>query len=153
MTWCLRTAVVAAGFLATFAVALVDGRVSAAHAANLPSCVPAALRQTLATIESQFGPVKVISTFRKGARIAGSGKPSYHASCRAVDFHPPTGKYAAVASWLKANHKGGVGTYSCGARHIHIDNGPSARWHTCKGGKRGGSKKYRAAKSKSAKRG
>lgn len=131
-----------AATLGLVALAFVPG--TTAEAASLPSCVPADLRQTIASIQSQFGPVRVISTFRKGARIAGSGKPSYHASCRAVDFHPPAGKYAQVVSWLKANHRGGLGTYSCGAGHIHIDNGPSARWHTCKGG--GSKKRYRAAK-------
>lgn len=90
------------------------------------SCVPSELESKLSQIRSQFGPIKVISTFRKGATIAGSGKPSYHASCRAVDFVPPPGKYGAVAAWLNANHSGGVGTYSSG--HIHIDNGPHVRF-------------------------
>jgi uncharacterized protein YcbK (DUF882 family) len=154
MTWRLHSAVVAAGFLVSLAFLVADARNSVAEAAGLPSCVPAVLRQTITSIEGQFGSVKVISSFRKGARIAGSGKPSYHASCRAIDFHPPRGAYGAVVSWLKANHKGGIGTYSCGAHHIHIDNGQTARWHTCKGGKSRGSKKvYRVAKSKRAKAG
>lgn len=134
--------VLAAGFF------LFGSAGQGAQAANLPSCVPSDLRQTIASIQSQFGPVKVISTFRKGARIAGSGKPSYHASCRAVDFHPPAGKHAQVVSWLKANHKGGVGTYSCGASHVHIDNGPTVRFHHCKGG---GSKRARVARSSRSK--
>ena len=73
----------------------------------------------------------MISAHRPGARIAGSGRMSYHASCRAVDFNPPRGKYQQVASWLKANHRGGVGTYSCGMHHIHIDSGPAVRFHKC----------------------
>jgi uncharacterized protein YcbK (DUF882 family) len=97
------------------------------------SCLPGALKHTLAQIRSKFGPVQVISTRRPGARTP-NGKPSYHASCRAVDFNAPSGKYAAVVAWLKANHNGGLGTYSCGMHHIHIDNGPNYRWHTCGGG-------------------
>jgi hypothetical protein len=77
---------------------------------------------------------------------------SYHASCRAVDFNPPRGKYQQVASWLKANHRGGVGTYSCGHHHIHIDTGPAVRFHKCEGGgyyasrSRGTRYAYRAAR-------
>ncbi len=94
------------------------------------SCLPREIKARLAQVSSKFGKVKVISTYRGGARIA-SGRPSFHASCRAVDFTPPPGKYSAVASWLKANHGGGVGTYSCGMHHIHIDNGPRVRFHHC----------------------
>ena len=125
-------------FVAAFLVALFAGfsNVGAptvsqtAHAAPT-GCLPAILKQRLAQIRRKIGPVRVISTFRRGARIRGSGKPSYHASCRAVDFHPPRGKYSAVVRWLKANHRGGVGTYSCGMHHIHIDNGPRVRFHKC----------------------
>ena len=94
-------------------------------------CLPAILKIRLAQIEAKFGKVRVISTHRRGARIAGSGRRSYHASCRAVDFAAPRGKYKAVVSWLKANHGGGVGTYSCGMHHIHVDNGPQVRFHHC----------------------
>ena len=96
-------------------------------------CIPAALRRTLAEVQRRFGHVEVISDHRPGATISGSGRPSYHASCRAVDFNPPSGKYEQVANWLKANHSGGVGTYSCGMHHIHIDNGPNVRFHKCEG--------------------
>jgi uncharacterized protein YcbK (DUF882 family) len=100
---------------------------SAAHA----ECMPGSLRSILSQIRAKFGPVQVVSTHRPGARIAGSGKPSYHASCRAVDFHPPRGKYRAVLAWLKNHHSGGIGTYSCNMHHIHIDTGPRVRWHKC----------------------
>lgn len=96
--------------------------------------MPGALAATLNQIRSKFGPVQVISTHRPGARIAGSGRMSYHASCRAVDFHPPRGKYQQVVNWLRANHRGGLGTYSCGMSHIHIDTGPRVRFHKCQRG-------------------
>ncbi|MGD9829712.1 MAG: YcbK family protein [Hyphomicrobiaceae bacterium] len=95
------------------------------------ACMPGALRERLAQIRAKFGPVKVISTHRPGARIAGTGKRSYHASCRAVDFVPARGTYGRVAAWLKSHHNGGVGTYSCGMHHIHIDTGPRYRFHKC----------------------
>ena len=120
------------------------------------SCLPASVKARLNQIRQKFGPIKIVSTHRPGARIAGSGKKSYHASCRAVDFHPPKGKYSAVVKWLKANHKGGVGTYSCGMHHIHIDNGPRVRFHHCVN-KHGtplkkGKKKRNYAKKKSYKK-
>ncbi|MGI8724078.1 MAG: D-Ala-D-Ala carboxypeptidase family metallohydrolase [Methyloceanibacter sp.] len=104
---------------------------ASARSAQRPSTsqafIPQDLKRTIAEIERRFGAVQVVSTHRPGAKIAGSGNRSKHADCRAVDFNPPRGKYGQVASWLKANHKGGVGTYSCGMNHIHIDNGQSTR--------------------------
>ena len=94
-------------------------------------CLPGIIKQRMAQIRRKFGKITVVSTYRRGARIRGTGKPSYHASCRALDFIPPRGKYRAVAKWLKANHAGGVGTYSCKMHHIHIDNGPRVRFHKC----------------------
>ncbi|KUO62807.1 MAG: hypothetical protein APF80_03770 [Alphaproteobacteria bacterium BRH_c36] len=95
------------------------------------SCLPSAVKAKLAQIRAKFGSISIVSAHRPGARIAGSGKRSYHASCRAVDFHAPRGKHSQVVAWLKANHSGGVGTYSCGMNHIHIDNGPRVRFHHC----------------------
>ncbi|MGE0699298.1 MAG: YcbK family protein [Hyphomicrobiaceae bacterium] len=94
------------------------------------SCLPRELKSRLAQVSKKFGKVEIVSTYRSGARMP-SGKSSYHASCRAVDFNPPRGKYKQVAGWLKANHSGGVGTYSCGMHHIHIDTGPAYRFHHC----------------------
>jgi|LNFM01.1.fsa_nt_gb hypothetical protein len=94
------------------------------------SCLPGELKARLGQVSKKFGKVSVISTYRGGARMP-NGRSSFHASCRAVDFKPPSGKYSEVASWLKSNHGGGVGTYSCGLHHIHIDNGPRVRFHHC----------------------
>ncbi len=49
-------------------------------------CLTHAVHAVLDQIEARFGPVKVISTCRPGARIAGSGRISRHASGNAVDF-------------------------------------------------------------------
>lgn len=91
-------------------------------------CLPSVLKTRLAQVEKRWGKVRVISTHRPGAKLK-SGRPSKHATCRAVDFVPPKGTYGAVAKWLKANHKGGVGTYSGKFHHIHIDTGKPYRWH------------------------
>jgi uncharacterized protein YcbK (DUF882 family) len=84
------------------------------------SCLTADTRAVLAGLEARFGTVKVISTCRPGAVIAGSGRPSQHRYGKAVDFMP-NGNRAAVMAWLRANTNGAVITYSTG--HIHFDTG------------------------------
>ena len=103
---------------------------ASAHSTST-SCLPGSVKSALWQIQKKFGSIKVVSTHRPGARIAGSGRQSYHASCRAVDFSAPSGKHAAVVKWLRSNFSGGIGTYSCSMHHIHLDNGPSIRWHKC----------------------
>jgi hypothetical protein len=85
-------------------------------------CLTSAVHAVLDKIEARFGPVKVISTCRPGARIAGSGRISRHASGNAVDFEAGSRK-GAIIDWLVANHKtGGTMTYP-DMSHIHIDVG------------------------------
>ena len=67
--------------------------------------------------------MRVISTCRPGATIAGTGRISRHASGNAVDFDAGNRK-AEVVEWLIANHhEGGTMTYA-NMDHIHIDIGP-----------------------------
>ncbi|MFL4968981.1 MAG: D-Ala-D-Ala carboxypeptidase family metallohydrolase [Xanthobacteraceae bacterium] len=94
------------------------------------ACLPHELKNVLATIESRYGPVQVISTHRPGARIAGTHHASLHATCRAVDFHPAAGKYREVLAYLRSEWNGGVGTYSGGQHHLHVDVGSKKIWHT-----------------------
>ena len=80
------------------------------------------MHAVLDQIEARFGPVQVISTCRPGARIAGSGRISRHASGNAVDFEAGKRK-GAIIDWLVANHKkGGTMTYP-DMSHIHVDIG------------------------------
>ena len=88
------------------------------------TCLTGPTRALLGRIETQFGHVTLVSTCRPGAVIAGSGRPSKHASGRAIDFNAPSGRKGEVVRWLIANHKsGGIMTYS-GMSHIHVDIGP-----------------------------
>ncbi|MFA5900621.1 MAG: D-Ala-D-Ala carboxypeptidase family metallohydrolase [Hyphomicrobium sp.] len=85
-------------------------------------CLTTPVHALLDKIEARFGPVRVISTCRPGARIAGSGRISRHASGNAVDFDAGSRK-GAIIKWLVANHKtGGTMTYP-DMSHIHIDIG------------------------------
>ena len=87
------------------------------------TCLTPAARALLDRIEQKFGPVKVVSTCRPGATIAGTGHPSRHASGNAVDFDAGS-RRAAILEWLIANHRrGGTMTYA-GMDHIHVDIGP-----------------------------
>lgn len=87
------------------------------------SCLTGEARALLDRIEARFGPVQVVSTCRPGARIAGSGRISRHASGNAVDFEAGARK-AEIVAWLIANHtSGGTMTYA-GLEHVHVDIGP-----------------------------
>jgi hypothetical protein len=87
------------------------------------TCLTPPARALLERIEEKFGPVKLLSTCRPGATIAGSGRQSRHASGNAVDFDADSRK-RDIVDWLIANHQnGGTMTYS-GMAHIHIDIGP-----------------------------
>jgi uncharacterized protein YcbK (DUF882 family) len=86
------------------------------------ACLKSEISAVLARIEAKFGRVQVVSTCRPGARIAGTGKLSRHATGDAVDFRVP-GRKGRVIKWLIANHhSGGIMTYR-GMDHIHVDVG------------------------------
>ena len=84
-------------------------------------CLTGQTRQVLSGLEARFGAVKVISTCRPGAVIAGSGRPSQHRYGKAVDFVPRSGQRGAMLAWLRTNAGGAVITYASG--HIHFDTG------------------------------
>jgi len=87
------------------------------------TCLTRPARALLERIEEKFGPVKLISTCRPGATIAGTGRPSKHASGNAIDFDAGSRK-AQIVEWLIANHRdGGTMTYP-DMEHIHVDIGP-----------------------------
>ena len=87
------------------------------------SCLAPDAQAVLTNLERRFGPVKVISTCRPGARIAGTNKPSHHATGRAVDFIAPRGRKAEVVRWLYQHNSGLVMTYAA-MGHVHFDVGP-----------------------------
>jgi len=89
------------------------------------ACLTAQTRAVLAQLEGRFGPVRVISTCRPGAVIAGSGRPSMHRYGRAVDFVPPPGRRAPMMAFLRGNAGGAVIAYRSG--HVHFDTGGYSR--------------------------
>lgn len=116
-------------------------------------CLTKPAHELLDKIEARFGPVRVISTCRPGARIAGTGRISRHASGNAVDFDAGSRK-GAIIKWLVANHHtGGTMTYP-DMSHIHIDIGQhfvslagGRKYASNTGSSRGSSRRYASARS------
>jgi hypothetical protein len=116
---------------------------------NRRGLTPAALA-LLDRIESEFGPVNVISGYRPGARIAGSGRISRHASGNAIDFDAGSRK-GAIVKWLIANHKaGGTMTYA-DMGHIHVDIGQHFV-SLGSGSRRGSGRRYSRSRNRDAAR-
>ncbi|MGV3635306.1 MAG: peptidase M15 [Pseudorhodoplanes sp.] len=90
-------------------------------------CLTGETRALLSRFEARFGSVKVISTCRPGAVIAGSGRPSQHRYGKAVDFMPKSGQRGPMLAWLRSNANGAVITYGSG--HIHFDTGGSRNFN------------------------
>jgi peptidase M15-like protein len=89
---------------------------------RMRACLKPAARALLERIEAAFGPVKIVSTCRPGARIAASGRMSKHATGEAIDFDAGQRK-AEVVRWLVANHSGGGTMTYADMSHIHVDVG------------------------------
>jgi uncharacterized protein YcbK (DUF882 family) len=88
------------------------------------NCLQPSTKALWAKVTAHWGPMRVISTCRPGAKIRGTNRTSRHAHGHAIDFYAPKGKKQAVVRWLIANHtSGGVMTYR-NHGHIHIDIGP-----------------------------
>jgi uncharacterized protein YcbK (DUF882 family) len=101
---------------------LTNRNYAARSSGSSTGCLTSEARNLLGRIQAQFGPVQIISTCRPGARIAGTGRISKHASGQAIDFRAP-GNKQAVVQWLIANHRsGGTMTYR-DMDHIHVDVG------------------------------
>jgi len=82
--------------------------------------------------------LRVISGFRRNAKIAGTHKPSLHASGRAIDVYPPKGVSRKTIE--KRAHRAGfrVGWYCGRMHHLHIEIKGSARtWYKGCGKKKG----------------
>jgi hypothetical protein len=132
------TVIMALAFLASPAHAWPHHKSGAKYkgsAGTSRACLTSPAQALLGRIEAKFGSIQIISTCRPGARIAGTGRISRHASGNAVDFNAGSRK-GAVVNWLIANHKsGGTMTYA-GMSHIHVDIG--AHFVSLGSGGRGG---------------
>jgi uncharacterized protein YcbK (DUF882 family) len=83
------------------------------------SCLTAQTRSILSALEARVGQVKIISTCRKGAVIAGTRRPSFHRYGMAVDFS--TRNKAAAIAFLKTQPVL-VMTYAR-MSHVHFNTG------------------------------
>lgn len=104
---------------------LLKGYAAHLRATVSTGCLPGSIKAALARVQAQCGGVTIISAHRGGARIAGSGKPSYHASCRAADF---TMRNYACGIRALAGWGGGLSTDPHRVAHLHMDTGPRIRF-------------------------
>jgi hypothetical protein len=123
----MRSAWITVAVLAAGSITISAAEARPSHksygASSSRSCLTGAARSLLSRIEQKFGSMQIVSTCRPGARIAGTGRVSRHASGNAIDFNAGSRK-AAVLNWLIANHRsGGTMTYAH-MNHIHVDIGP-----------------------------
>ena len=103
---------------------------SPAQAAST-KCLPGSLRAAMAHISRSYGRVIIISTYRRGAIIAGTRKRSKHARCQAVDFKVK-GNQAAAVRWLQSQPLEVI-TYSGAMHHVHIAIGSYKGHHRVDG--------------------
>lgn len=85
---------------------------------------PAALQDWMRKVAAACPGFKAISVCRPGARVAGSGRISLHASCRAVDFQ--VRDYACAQAVLKG-FPGGLSTDPYRVKHLHASWSPGGR--------------------------
>src|SRR5262245_32456933 len=118
MTKRIRSAVIAVAILTAGSCMVLEAEARSSGTSR--SCLTAPAQNLLSRIEQKFGRMQIVSTCRPGARIAGSGRISRHASGNAIDFEAGR-KKGAVIQWLLANHhRGGTMTYP-DMSHIHVD--------------------------------
>lgn len=116
---------------------------AAAHGVST-ACLPGQLKSALAHVSANYGRVIVVSAHRRGARIAGTGRRSKHADCRAVDFHVK-GNRAGALKWLRRQPIEII-TYGGAMHHIHIATGSYRGHHVVNGrGARKGGTRYASA--------
>lgn len=84
--------------------------------------LPASVEGALARVESQCSGFKRLSECRPHSTIAGTGRPSLHRYCLAVDFRVDSYgcAYGALADWQH-----GLSMDGPSQRHIHLSDGTS----------------------------
>lgn len=96
-----------------------------AAASTSLGCLTQKTKSIVEQLKERFGSIVIVSTCRPGAKIAGTGRPSYHRWGMAVDFTPLEAKKKAVVNWLY-DQKVLVMTYF-NQPHIHFNIGQGQR--------------------------
>lgn len=109
------------------------------------SMLPVPLREWLDKVRVQCAGFRVISAYRPGARVAGSGRVSLHALKKAADF---VVKDYSCAQKVLAKFPGGLSTDPHRVNHLHISYWPKSREWAARfahgGGKRYYAKRWKA---------
>lgn len=88
------------------------------------SALPTPLQNALRQVAASCSGFRVISAHRPGARIAGTGRPSLHASGRAADF--VVRDYSCAYAILRS-FPGGVSMDASRVSHIHVSYAPNGQ--------------------------
>ena len=82
---------------------------------------PVPLQKMVGTLQTECG-ARITSAYRPGARVAGSGRPSLHASKKAVDLQArnPSCLYATLK---RVRYAGGYSTDYRAVNHLHMSWG------------------------------
>ena len=86
--------------------------------------LPKPLRTFLVRVQEKCAGFKVVSACRPGARVAGSGRPSLHASCQAADYQV---RKPACALQLAKGWPGGHSVDYRAVNHFHASWSPKGR--------------------------
>lgn len=107
------------------------------------SCFPGKLHAVLAHIAAQTGRRPLVTSGHR----SGGRRGSYHRKCMAADIRVPGVSVKRIIAAAKtAPGIGGIGTYCNGI--VHVDVGPSRRWHYCGSGRGRGLAKASRSKAK-----
>jgi hypothetical protein len=98
-----------------------DPHAQPAKVAGLPACVPNALQNVLAALETRFHHVTVISTthLHTDNHRHGSVREKLHLACKAIDIKTADNPRQVAAFLRKRSEVGGVNTYR--NRVVHFD--------------------------------
>lgn len=122
------------------------------HLTSLPGVsmrgAPVLLQDWMRKVAAACPGFKAISVCRPGARVAGSGRTSLHATCRAVDFQVKSPSCAwAVLNKPGARFPGGLSNDYRRVNHFHVSWAPKGREWAARfahGGGRHYAKRYKA---------
>ena len=114
--------------LAMPAEALPAARFKPQNFSTSEGCLPNQLKNALSYLRKNYGKVTIISSYRKGARIAGTNHESKHARCQAVDFYVQNQEKARQWLWKQPLEVIAYNTRQF--HHLHIAIGNYKGWKT-----------------------
>lgn len=104
-------------------------------AGAISGSLPSTVRTALARVASACSGFKVVSTYRKGARIRGTGRRSLHSYGLAADFR--VNNYGCALKILASSPGIGYSKDGSRCRHLHVSDGSRVGRHEPRGFRHG----------------